>query len=251
VELVAKFTAQGIDYPKVLWAVRHILMTAGSYAGLAIVPALVLSQPKSRRRPLIAAYALGVLISFYRSGFVVNLWYLQASAVPSSVRTRVDAAAMLAPLLLVGLLSDLVTIAVTRWALRRCASTDRWISGLLTLIGVVVLGLSVSVGLVAAGWKTAKIGLEAHSELLHVGSLILISACANGFDLVLILLVGLNIALLLVHRLIWPLLIRPLERLYEVVPDRKVIVGVGLALLAASTTTGNDLLKGIVTAVVK
>jgi hypothetical protein len=138
------------------------------------------------------------------------------------------------------LLSDVVFVAVTRWALRRSVSSGSALR-ILGLIGlnmllavVLVLVPAVVANLLHGGSTTFDDDWWAGKLALSMGPMLMTTL--NLFDALLALAVVALGAVMLIHRLIWPLIGRPLEVISSehILLKRGTLFFGGLTLLGAS-----------------
>lgn len=128
------------------------------------------------------------------------------------------------------LLCDLIYIALTRYILRRIIGIDR-IPEILLMIFLNLLALVVPIlGPIYGGLALAKYAP-------HAGAMVLVSFMFNSIDILAGSAALLLALLLLLHRLFWPAIQRPLYAVYRFAPvnvplkEKKWMFTIGLALL--------------------
>ena len=135
-------------------------------------------------------------------------------------------------LLVVSLIFDLLYLYVTRTALKYAAKVERtYHIVLLAILDVLALGIAL-----VLPWV---VGLAVFRYAKQLGITILFSFFLNSVD-VLVCSVALIIAfLLLLDRLIWPLIQRPIyaTQRFAVIRNKKALIGWGIALITLPTNT--------------
>jgi hypothetical protein len=124
-----------------------------------------------------------------------------------------------------GPLSDLFILFIARWALRRCERADEWRSGLAALLVLVTVAFVIS---------GAPVYLLRHVGGWYVTAPTLLLAATvpmNLFDILLVSGLAAWVLVLVAHKLLWPLCSGLVEHAYELIPNRWVMMGVGLGLL--------------------
>jgi hypothetical protein len=130
---------------------------------------------------------------------------------------------------------DLSYILFTRWTLRRISATDTlggillWILLLLLFLASIVIALPI-------------IGLSMMKYSTLVGGVLLFSVFMNSIDVVILLASLLVAVLLLLHRLVWPLVQRPLYAIQRIQlangkewkRRKRLLWGVGVCLIVTA-----------------
>jgi hypothetical protein len=138
----------------------------------------------------------------------------------------------------VSFVCDICYVAITRWMLRRIAVNSQ-VLGVISMIAANLFVLSVLV------FGPFELGLKLFNYWQNGSAVIMFSLLLNAIDFVAgsaALLVGLA---LLVHRLLWPVLEKPLYAIqrHEVVRNKKLLWGAGLALAFLPTHMTFDFVK--------
>jgi hypothetical protein len=140
----------------------------------------------------------------------------------------------------VSLISDICYVAITRWMLRRVAANSRML-GVVSMIAANLLVLCLLV------LGPIELGLKLFKYWENGSAVILFSFYLNAIDFVAgstALILGIA---LLAHRLLWPVVEKPLYALqrYEVVRNKKLLWAAGLALTFLPTHVSLDWFKGL------
>jgi len=218
---------------------------ATALLAVALWPAL-LKRPIGLFRALLAVFPLLLLAKAQWNGshLLMTPHEMLHTPVRDIAKSQVTGLALIAPFILLGILTDLGTLKVVRWALHKSESADRWPSGLAVLAALIPLGFLLS-------------GLPAY-VFRHVGGwyvtapiLLLIAAIPmNLFDAIFTIGLALWIVVLVAHKLLWPITSGLIERVYELVPSRKGMIAIGLAFLALSGWhTVKEMLKSVAEAI--
>ena len=195
----------------------HMWLSVIASIGLAILPSL------AGRLWAFTTWALVVLIFVFRSAGFVLFGVQRYGYRPVLL--------VLAVILMMFLLSfgfDVLYISITRWMLRRMFRAQR----LYELIGFLVLDVMLAVMLVYGPIETA--GAMLNSPLLAKASLaILLVVMLNFGDFIACSVFFVVMLAVLAHRLMWPILERPIYALYRygIIRNKKLLWGVGVALL--------------------
>jgi hypothetical protein len=204
-----------------------LLLSAG-FVALALLPAFDAGRWVRRFWGLIViATVLRPLVPFLL--FLYSRW---------GVASAGHALGLVALAFGVSFVCDVCYVTLTRWMLRRIAVDSR-VHGVVLMIAVNFLLLCVLlVGPIEVGSKLFK-------YWQHGSEVIFFSFLLNAIDLFAgsaALILGLT---LLIHRLLWPLLERPLYALqrYRVMSDKKLLWGVGLSLAFLPTHMTFDFVK--------
>jgi len=210
-----EFRERLIAFPDPAHLLPRMAIAVATLVAMAAVPALV-------RRPFLRYSNLGAAIA--SAPFLLGVGRM--AILPSLHRAKWGAALIfLTPSLILGVLSDLGVLVVVRWALRRCDRAGHWLSGIASCLALLVVGFAVSG---APVYLLRNVG----GALVVTPLLLLtISVPANVLDIVGVGLFAGWIVLLLLHKLFWPILGGLIERVYELVPDRRVLIGAGFSLL--------------------
>lgn len=125
---------------------------------------------------------------------------------------------------------DLLFLGLTRWMVRRTSVMTK----LPFMIGFLLLNILLAVALVFSPVVILAKSMpdEHHPSLLSLAALAVIPL--NSVDVMLCLFVFFVLALFVVHRLLWPLLERPLYAIarYGLIKRKALLWAVGLALIA-------------------
>jgi predicted RNA-binding Zn-ribbon protein involved in translation (DUF1610 family) len=169
------------------------------------------------------AWALAALIFLFRSaGFVV--FGVQKYGYAPVLRVL----GVLLALLLLSLGFDVLYISITRWMLRRMLEIRR----LHELVGLIVLDVVLAIVLVYVPIEMATAMMK--SPLLEkAGVAVLLLVMFNFGDFVACSIFFIVMLAVLAHRLMWPILERPIYALhrYGVIRNKKLLWSVGSALL--------------------
>ena len=210
---------------------RHaaVLMLA-FFLALAITPAIT-----ENRWVLLLWWAIVPVTLLSMSGFIAFVFKTKGSAFASKG---------IALILLVfgwSLLCDLGYIALTRFTLRRMQHVDNgWII-LLIFLGNL---LACAVPLLSPIY----VGLQLFKIAPQVGAAIFASLLFNSIDVLAGFAAALVAVVLLVHRLSWPILQRPLHAMYRFSPlkQKRWLVTVGLILLFLPRHLTVELVKSLI-----
>lgn len=135
----------------------------------------------------------------------------------------------------VSVLMDFGFITVTRGIIRNAGTMRQTTNIVAAVSSTFVLALAlISPLALRRVWTHTR----PYSELLRAGHIVAVS---NTFDILLACLFGFLVVLLLVHRALWPILVRTVFRLQEVgTKTRRLILSlIGVALLAQSVAGGH------------
>ncbi|MGA3124071.1 MAG: hypothetical protein ABSF69_25205 [Polyangiaceae bacterium] len=196
---------------------------------VALWPAL-LKRPIGFFRPALASFPLLMLARAQWNGFHLFMTSHETlhTAIRDITRTEVTGFGLIAPFILLGTLTDLGTLKVTRWALRKCERGDSWPSGLAALAGLIPLGFILSG---APIYVLRDVG----GRYVTIPLLLLTVAIPmNVFDIMFVVGLAIWIFVLVAHKLLWPITSGLIERVYELIPSRLGMVGSGLVLLGFS-----------------
>jgi hypothetical protein len=128
---------------------------------------------------------------------------------PASASLAANAAIFLPLLFGLSAICDVSFILFTRWTLRRISSSNT-VRGILLWIFLLLLFLV----LIVIAVPLAGIGVMEHSML--VGGVLLFSVFINSIDIVVMLATLMIAALFLTHRIVWPLIQRPLYAIQRI-----------------------------------
>lgn len=138
------------------------------------------------------------------------------------------------------LFCDLSYIVLTRWILRRISKIDRVYEIVLqVLVNLLVLAILIYVP-VFFGSKVVR-----YSPL--AGGVLALSFVLNSIDIVAGFAALVLALLLLLHRLLWPVIERPIYAIHRFAPvrNKKLLWGIGIALIFLPKHTTTELLKSI------
>jgi len=189
------------------------------------------------------APAVGAVFSWC---FLVTLWWrppFQSTATAHAIGILVDA-------VVIGMAFDMVAIYLTRRLLRRQADahSSLHIAALMggqVGIALFVVGCPLFLGAMLVRFWTSTNVL--YDYVLGWAYVAYLSAFTNLVEVVISLILFLSVALLLAHRLAWPLLDRPLYRLARVgvfrnPMARTCLAGLGVEMLGLSVGRGGAVL---------
>jgi len=178
-----------------------------------------------------------VLLIFLMLSVTSFLTFLAKS---KSAITAQSAMNFLGLLFAIGFAFDVVYIAFTRWVLRRVSMTNR-AAGILFWIFVQCFFLATLIVLP----PYAGVKLFQHANV--VGGAFLFSFFLNSVDVVAASAALILTVLLLVHRLIWPVLQRPLYAIqrFDVIRRKRWLWGLGVGLIAVAVPGLPTWLKGL------
>ena len=151
-----------------------------------------------------------VIFVFKRYGTIPTLRALGIALVPFAVSVS----------------CDFLYIVFTRWILRRVSSIDR-----IPEIALMIGGNLVIVAVLLVG--TVYFGVVVFKYVPNVGAFITVSVLLNSLDVLAGCAFLILALLLLLHRLFWPVIQRPLYAIQRFTPikNKKWLFGVGLTLL--------------------
>jgi hypothetical protein len=198
--------------------------------------------------------SIGLVPAFSENQWVLRWWGVAvvAQLVPlgklllfaSSVRGGAFAARGVGYLLLafgIGFASDVSYIVLTRWILRRVSRIDRAPEIILAIVGNLLI-------LVILLLAPIEIGMKVFPLAPTIAAVIMFSFVLNAVSFV----VGsasLFLAfLLLLHRLVWPVIERPLYAIHRfgLIRNKNLLWKIGLALVTLPTDSGVSGLKHLV-----
>jgi hypothetical protein len=147
-------------------------------------------------------------------------------------------------LMSIGALCDVLFINLTRRMIRWAGN----MASVPKLLGVIALNLLLAAFLLGPGLLIARTAFTAKKEL-YLECIVIVSLL-NIFDAVISLLFVLLPLTLLIHRLFWPLMSRPLFEIQYIGTRgrRAILLAIGVALLSASVFGGKfpELLKDLI-----
>jgi hypothetical protein len=131
------------------------------------------------------------------------------------------------------LVCDLGYIALTRFALKHAKEIDNPAKILFVLVAN---ALALAVPLVLPIW----VGVKLMNVARYAAVMVIASVLFNGIDIVVGTAAFLLASLLLIHRIAWPLIERPLYAFqrYSPIRNKKWLFGTGLALITFATNSG-------------
>jgi hypothetical protein len=265
---VARLTGRGFDrlFGRSLFSPRIIPVSIYlSIASIFLLVLLVVPRAKytagTSRQAAVALFvyflALALVPAIFKSKWILTLWW---AIIPAALlgmsgflvfvfKTRGARSAFygVGLVLLVfvsSLVCDLIYITLTRQILRRISRIDH-IHEILLMIFLNLLALAVPVfGPVYAGLALTKYAPMA-------GAMVLFSIMFNSIDFFAGFAAFFLALLLLVHRLLWPAVQRPLYAVYRFAPikKKKWLVGTGVALLTLTSHTTLGIAKALVKAI--
>jgi hypothetical protein len=265
---VARLTGKGFDrlFGRGLLSLRIIPISIFlSFASVFLVIFIMLSHIKhdaaiTRYKTFdmfIFFLALALVPAVVRSKWILTLWWTIIPATLLSIsgfiifvfRTRGARSSfygfgIVALVFVASFVVDLSYIAVTRIILRRIIRIDRIPEILLMLFLNLLALLFPLYGPIYAGVALSKLDILA-------GGAVMISLMFNSIDLLAGLAAFFLALLLLLHRLFWPAVQRPLYAIYRFAPmkRKKWLVGTGVALLTLTSHTTFGIAKALVKAV--
>jgi hypothetical protein len=261
---VARLAGRGFDrlFGRSLFSLRVIPVSIYlSFASLFLlilltVPRIKYSAGTSRQAAfgmLSSFLALGLVPAFFKNKWVLGLWWTVIPGVLLSIsgflffvlktrgaRTTFLGISLVVLIFISSLFCDLIYIALTRFILRRISGIDH-IPEILLMIFLNLLALVISVlGPIYAGLWLAKYAPLA-------GAMVFFSFAFNSIDLLAGFAALLLATLLLLHRLFWPAVQRPLYAIYRFAPikEKKWLVRIGIALLILPYHLTFEVLKAI------
>jgi hypothetical protein len=199
------------------------------FLGLSLVPALF-----NNKRVLRLWWAIipGTLLSI--SGFIVFVFKTRG---PRSAFLGISLVALI---FVSSLFCDLTYIALTRYILRRISGIDR-IPEILVMIFLNLLALAIPLlGPIYLGIALVKYAPQA-------GAMVLFSVMFNSIDFLAGFAALLLALLLLLHRIFWPAIQRPLYAIYRFAPikEKKWLFRTGVALLVFPNHFTIEVLRAI------
>jgi len=262
---VARLTGSGFDrlFGRRLFSLRVIpvsiyLSIASCFLLILLtVPRIKYTAGTSRQAAFglfVYFLALALVPGFSKNRWVLTLWWTIIPTILLSIsgflvfvlKTRGAQSAfygigLVILLFISSLLCDLIYIALTRFILRRISGIDH-IPEILFMIFLNLLALVIPVlGPIYAGFELTKHGFP------MAGAMVLVSFMFNSIDFFAGLAALFLALLLLLHRLFWPAVQRPLYAIYRFAPikQKKWLVGIGIALLTLPSHTTLGVLKAM------
>jgi hypothetical protein len=265
VQEVARLTGKGFDrlFGQPLFSLRVVPVSIY----LSLASCFLLSWvmlPHVKHDPSVTRQgALGLLVYFlalalvpavFKNRWILVLWWAIIPAALLSIsgflifvlRTRgarslFYAFGVVTLIFVSSLLCDLLYIALTRYILRRISRIDR-ISEILLMIVLNLMALTVPVLGPIYG------GLALFKHFPRVGATVLFSVILNFIDFLAGFAAFALALILLVHRLFWPAIQRPLYAIYRFSPitEKKWLIRVGVTLLILPYHLSLEALKTIV-----
>lgn len=138
------------------------------------------------------------------------------------------------------LLCDLSYIVLTRWVLRRISKIDR--------MHEIVLEIIVSLVILATLiWAPIFFGARIGRYFPMAGGVLLFSFVLNSIDVVVGLAALMLALLLLLHRLVWPTIGRPIYAMqrFRLIKNKKLLWVIGITLIFLPKHTTMQLLKSL------
>jgi hypothetical protein len=254
---VASLTARGLDWvfgPK-FFSMRMIpLSVYFSLASFFLLAVCIL--PFSKHAPnakestaflfLIYFLFMGLFPALVRNKWLVALWWAVflfkvfsfTGLILFVVKTRglhytAKGLSLIVLLFACSLACDLGYIALTRLALRHAREIDNPAKILFVLVAN---ALALAIPLVLPIWVGVKLINVAH----YAAAMIVASVLFNGIDIVVGTAAFLLAFLLLIHRIAWPLVERPLYAFqrYSPIKNKKWLFGTGVTLITFASSSG-------------
>jgi hypothetical protein len=247
---VAQLTGSGFDrlFGQHLLSLRVIPVSIYlSFASCFLLILLVV--PRAKYPPATSRHAafflfvyflaLALIPGFFKNKWILRLWWAIIPAALLSIsgfmaflfktrgaRSTFYGIGLVALLFISSLVCDLIYIALTRYVLRRISGIDH-IPEILFMIFLNLLALVVPVfGPIYAG-----LGIARYAEM--AGGMVVLSIMFNFIDFLAGFAALFLAVLLLLHRLFWPAIHRPLYAIYKFAPirERKWLFRIGVILL--------------------
>jgi hypothetical protein len=261
---VAQLTGSGFDrlFGHRLFSLRVVPISIYlSFAScflliLLVVPAAKYAPTTSRHAAFVLFIyflALGLVPGFFKNKWVLGLWWTIIPAALLSIsgfmaflfktrgaRSTLYGIGLVALIFISSLLCDLIYIALTRYVLRRISGIDH-IPEILFMIFLNLLALVVPVfGPIYAG-----LGIAKYAEM--AGGMVVLSIMFNFIDFLAGFAALFLAVLLLLHRLFWPAIHRPLYAIYRFAPikEKKWLFRIGVILLFLPQHFTVEVLKAV------
>jgi hypothetical protein len=262
---VARLTGRGFDrlFGRSLFSLRIIPISIFlSFASAFLV--ILVMLPHIKHDAAITGYrafdififflALALVPAIFESKWILTLWWAIIPATLISLsgffifvfRTRGAGSTfygfgLLTLVFVSSFVVDLTYIAITRIILRRISGIDRILEILLMFFLNLLVLLLPLFGPIYAGLALSKFAPQA-------GAMVLVSFMFNSIDLLAGFAAFFLALLLLLHRLLWPAVQRPLYAIYRFAPikKKKWLVGTGVALLTLTSHTTLGIAKALV-----
>jgi len=214
--------------------------------GFALVPGMTESSPDwfiergflspEKWVPVIWGIGLCVNLSQLMWAVILPLYQVGGSVLAAYVPV------VLGIVLGVSLASDLICIGLTRWSLQLASQADQFLMIVVIMIINVLLVFVVVIAPVRIGVAIARFSFV-------LGAPIMFSILLNVINVVMCLSVFLVASLLLLHRVLWPVVERPLYLLqrYGVIKNKRLLWKLGLALVTLPTDISISFWKSLVT----
>jgi hypothetical protein len=261
---VAQLTGSGFDrlFGQHLFSLRvvpvSIYLSLASFFLLAllVVPSAKFTPGTSRHAAFflfVYFLALGLVPGFFKNKWILRVWWAIIPAALLSIsgfmvfvfKTRGARSAfygigLVALLFVSSLVCDLIYIALTRYVLRRISGIDR-------IPEILLMVFLNQLALVAPVYGPIYAGLWISKYAQMAGGMVLISIMFNFIDFLAGFAALFLALLLLLHRLFWPAVQRPLYAIYRFAPikQKKWLVSIGIALLTLPSHATLGALKAI------
>ncbi len=261
---IARSTGTGFDrlFGQRLFSLRVIPVSI--YLSLASAFLLILvTQTRAKYTPgtsrqgaivlLVYFLALALVPAFFKNRLVLALWW---SIIPAAllsisgflffvfrtrgVRATFYGIGLVALVFISSLLCDLLYITLTRHILRRIIGIDR-IPEILLMICLNLLALVIPL------YGPIYIGLAVYKYAPQAGSMVVVSLLFNFINFIAGFAAFFLSLLLLLHRLFWPAIQRPLYAIYRFSPikEKRWLFSLGIALLLLPHQFTIETLKAI------
>ena len=204
------------------------------FAWFASVPALTDSKTLSGKVSMALWWAMIVFVLLRISNFL-----FRAFSVFGLGRTA-GGIGYMTLLFAYSLLCDLSYIVLTRWVLRRISKIDR--------MHEIVLEIIVSLVILATLiWAPIFFGARIGRYFPMAGGVLLFSFVLNSIDVVVGLAALMLALLLLLHRLVWPTIGRPIYAMqrFRLIKNKKLLWVIGITLIFLPKHTTMQLLKSL------
>src|SRR5579863_4989156 len=261
-QAVARLTGIGFDrlFGQRLFSLRVIpvsvfLSFASFFLFIVLTFRYIKNPGETTRREAFVMFAfflsLASVPAFFNNKWVLRLWWAIIPGALLSIsgfivfvfktrgpRFTFEGIGIVMLLFISSLLCDLIYIAVTRYTLRRISRIDS-----IPEIALMLFGNLLTLAILLLG--PIYVGLALAKYALPLGAVILLSFPLNAID-ILVGSAALFLALLLLlHRLFWPVVQRPLYAIYRFAPikEKKWLFSAGAALLFIPSHITIEVLK--------
>jgi len=211
------------------------------FSAFAIIPAMSESSylPWKPWLPRLLRLYWWTVIAWFTLGIAPFMFFIYFSS-PNGQMTGRQLIGMIVICLGISLLCDVSYIAFTRWMLRHISKTDR-ISGIMMPILMQIVFLALLLVF------PVYMGLKIITLLGFVATALFISIFLNSIDIFATLAAFVVAILMLIHRLMWPILQRPIYAIQRVslINRKGWMWSVGVMLLTYSITGFPEWIKKI------